>query len=97
LITKSTTSTSPVVRSVTITVVEDKLTCVLPAVGTVRDGLFNLADFAPAAADPASLTALLNPVTDVDNFAANTSSEVVTKSFNTLFVTFFGTFRAGPE
>jgi hypothetical protein len=41
------------------------------------------------------LTALLTPVTDVDNFSANTSFEVVTKSFETLFVTFFGIFRGG--
>jgi hypothetical protein len=65
------------------------------AVGSVRGGLFNVADFTPAAPNAASLTALLNPVTDIDNFSANTSFEVVTKSFNALFVTFFGIFRGG--
>jgi hypothetical protein len=88
---------------VTVTVTEVPALTFLPpnavstaaAVGTVRGGLIDVASFSAAGQNTASLTALLDPVTDVDNFAALTSFEVVTQSFEIQFANFFNIFRGG--
>ncbi len=80
----------------------DKLPFLIPkavstkdAVGTVRGGLVNVAAVTAGNPNAASLDFLLNPVFDVDNFAANTAFGPVTKTFDSLFTDFFGTFRGG--
>jgi hypothetical protein len=80
---------------VKLTFLQPKQISTFDAVGTVRGGLFKAAEFTLATPDDNALDALLNPVTDVDNFAVNTSFQVVNKSFTDLFVTFFGIFRGG--
>jgi hypothetical protein len=95
-------ATSNVV-GVTVTVGKiDPLSFLIPdqistkdAVGTVRGSLFIAASFSPSSPNTASLTTLLKPVTDVDNFTANTSPFETSKSFSTIFTDFFSLFRGG--